>query len=168
MRRMRRLFSLLLAVSSVLVLGVAGTGPASAVDTPIGRFGDTLRVEYMGIVADVTVMAPVLSEIPPGFGYPPRAPRHQVWKSMVVVQAKEMPVPYAMGVSFQFRGVTLTGDAYEPRNSDAPDALQFGLQAAPAGSTVAGWVYWDCYRDLVSNVVLVDKKSFIRLGQWNG
>jgi hypothetical protein len=165
---MRRLLLILLAVATVLGFGVAGTGPASAIETPIGRFGEPLRVEYMGIVADVTVMAPVPSEIPPGFGYPPRAPRHQVWKSHVVVHAVEMPVPYAMGVSFQFRGVTLTGDAYEPRNSDAPDALQFGLQNVPAGSTVAGWVYWDCYRDLVTNAVLIDKKTGTRLGQWNG
>ncbi|MET0897460.1 MAG: hypothetical protein ABWY45_06065 [Mycobacterium sp.] len=164
---MRRLFSIVLAVAAVLGLGVTSLGPAGAAVTPIGRFGDTLRVEYMGIVADVTVLAPVPSEIPPGFGYPPRAPRHQVWKSQVVVQAKEMPVPYAMGVSFQFRGVTLTGDAYEQRNSDAPDALQFGLQNVPAGATVAGWVYWDCYRDLVTNVVLIDKKTGTRLGQWN-
>lgn len=167
MRRMRRLFSILLAVSTVLGFGVVGIGPAGAVETPIGRFGDTLRVQYLGIVADVTVLAPVPSEIPPGFGYPPRSPRHQVWKSQVVVQAREMPVPYAMGVSFWFRGVTPTGDAYEPRNSDAPDALQFGLMDAPAGKTVTGWVYWDCYRDLVTNVVLVDKKTGVRLGQWN-
>jgi len=164
---MRRLFSIVLALSAVLGLSVVSVGPAGAAVTPIGRFGDTLRVEYLGIVADVTVLAPVPSEIPPGFGYPPRAPRHQVWKSQVVVQAKEMPVPYAMGVSFQFRGVTPTGDAYEQRNSDAPDALQFGLMDAPAGKTVAGWVYWDCYRDLVTNVVLVDKKTGTRLGQWN-
>jgi hypothetical protein len=167
MRRMRRWFSTLLAAVVVLGLGLGGSVPASAAETQIGRFGDTLRVQYLGIVADVTVLAPIPSEVPPGFGYPPRAPRHQVWKSQVVVQAKEMPVPYAMAVSFWFRGVTPTGDAYEPRNSDAPDALQFGLQNVPAGATAAGWVYWDCYRDLVTNVVLLDKKTGTRLAQWN-
>jgi hypothetical protein len=48
------------------------------------------------------------------------------------------------------------GDAYEPRNSDAPDALQHAMLNVPAGATVSGGVWWDCYRDLVSNVVLVE------------
>jgi hypothetical protein len=167
MRRMRRWFSILLLAAAVLGFGAVTAPAAGAADTVIGRMGDTLRVEFLGIVADVTVLPPVPSEIPPGFGYPPRSPRQQVWKSQVVVQAKQMPVPYAMGVSFWFRGVTPTGDAYEPRNSDAPDALQHGLLNAPAGSTVTGWVYWDCYRDLVTNVVLIDKKTGVRLAQWN-
>ena len=68
---------------------------------------------------------------------------------------------------FQFRGVTPTGDAYEPRNSDAPDALQFGMANAQVGQTFSGGVWWDCYRDLVSNVVLLDKLTGIRLAQWN-
>jgi hypothetical protein len=164
---MRRWFSILLVAAAVLGCGTVTAPAAGAAETVIGRMGDTLRVEFLGIVADVTVLAPVPSEIPPGFGYPPRSPRRQVWKSQVVVQAKQMPVPYAMGVSFWFRGVTPTGDAYEPRNSDAPDALQHGLLNAPAGSTVTGWVYWDCYRDLVTNVVLIDKKTGVRLAQWN-
>lgn len=164
---MRRCLSILLAAATILAFGVGAAPVAGAAGTAIGRIGDTLRVENNGVVADVTVLAPVPSEIPPGFGYPPRSPRKQVWKSQVVVQAKQVPNPYVMAVSFWFRGVTPTGDAYEPRNSDAPDALQFGLQNAPQGSTVAGWVYWDCYRDLVTNVVLVDKKTGIRLAQWN-
>ncbi|WP_197381163.1 hypothetical protein [Mycolicibacterium mengxianglii] len=165
---MRRWFSILLTATAVLGFHIAGPAPvAGAAETAIGRIGDTLRVDNNGVVADVTVLAPVLSEIPPGFGYPPRSPRQQVWKSQVVVQAKQVPNPYAMAVSFWFRGVTPTGDAYEPRNSDAPDALQFGLQNAPQGSTVTGWVYWDCYRDLVTNVVLVNKKTGTRLAQWN-
>jgi hypothetical protein len=28
-------------------------------------------------------------------------------------------------------------------------------------------VWWDCYRDLVSNVVLVDKITGQHLAQWN-
>jgi hypothetical protein len=28
-------------------------------------------------------------------------------------------------------------------------------------------VWWDCYRDLVSNVVLIDKKTGYHLAQWN-
>ena len=53
-----------------------------------------------------------------------------------------------------------TGDAYEPRNTDAPDALQYAhAQRCPPGATVNGGVWWDCYRDLVSNVVLLDKMT---------
>ena len=84
-----------------------------------------------------------------------------------LVHAVKMPVPYAMGLSFVFKGVTPTGDAYEPRNSDAPDALQYAIQNVPAGATVNGGVWWDCYRDLVSNVVLVDKVTGFHLEQWN-
>ena len=38
---------------------------------------------------------------------------------------------------------------------------------APPGSTVSGGVWWDCYRDLVSNVVLLDKITGQHLAQWN-
>ena len=48
-----------------------------------------------------------------------------------LVHAIKMPVPYAMGLSFVFKGVTPTGDAYEPRNSDAPDALQRQFRTCP-------------------------------------
>jgi hypothetical protein len=140
---------------------------ATAADAPIGRVGETLRVEFKGLVADITVTGVEPSEVPPGFGYPPRAPRYQVYRGNVIVHAIKVPVPYAMGITYQFRGVTPTGDAYEPRNSDAPDALQYALQNAPAGSTVSGGVWWDCYRDLVSNVVLVDKITGEHLAQWN-
>jgi len=162
---MRRLLVLLFAALTVSG-GVLAT-PAAAVDAPIGRLGDTLRVELEGVIADVTVVDIQPSDIPPGFGYPPRAPRYQVYRANVVIHAVQMPVPYALGISFIFKGVTPTGDAYEPRNTDAPDALQYAMQNVPAGATVAGGVWWDCYRDLVSNVVLVDRKTGIHLAQWN-
>jgi hypothetical protein len=95
------------------------------------------------------------SDVPPGFGYPPRAP------------LVETPAPYAAGLAFVFKGVTPTGDAYEPRNSDAPDALQYSILNLPTGATASGGVWWDCYRDLVSNVVLIDKKTGFHLAQWN-
>ena len=85
------------------------------------------------LVADVTVHDIMPSDVPPGFGYPPRAPRYQVYRANVTVHAVEMPAPYAMGLSFSFKGVTPTGDAYEPRNSDAPDALQYAMHELPAG-----------------------------------
>ena len=157
MPSMRRWLVLLTAV--LATLGGVAAPSASAADIPIGRLGDTLRVEYEGLVADVSV-----NNIVP---YPPRAPRYQVFRADVTVTPVKVPTPYAMAITFSFRGVTPTGDAYESRNSDAPDALQHMMQNAVAGQTFTGGVWWDCYRDLVSNVVLLDKITGIRLAQWN-
>jgi hypothetical protein len=162
---MRRWFVLLIAMLAVTV-GLTAT-PASAVDAPIGRLGETLRVQFKGLVADVAVTSIDPSDVPPGFGYPPRAPRYQVYRANVTITPVQLPTPFAMAITFQFRGVTPTGDAYEPRNSDAPDALQYGMQAAQVGRTFSGGVWWDCYRDLVSNVVLIDKITGEHLAQWN-
>jgi hypothetical protein len=162
---MRRWFVLLVAVMAVAA-GLTAA-PASAVDAPIGRLGETLRVQFKGLVADVAVTSIDPSDVPPGFGYPPRAPRYQVYRANVTITPVQLPTPFAMAITFQFRGVTPTGDAYEPRNSDAPDALQYGMQAAQVGRTFSGGVWWDCYRDLVSNVVLIDKITGQHLAQWN-
>lgn len=162
---MGRWFVLLVAVMAVAA-GVTAA-PASAVEAPIGRLGETLRVQFKGLVADVAVTSIDPSEVPPGFGYPPRAPRYQVFRGNVTITPAQLPTPFAMGITFSFRGVTPTGDAYEPRNSDAPDALQYGMQAAQVGKTFSGGVWWDCYRDLVSNVVLIDKITGQHLAQWN-
>jgi hypothetical protein len=59
------------------------------------------------------------------------------------------------------------GDAYKSRASDAPDALDAALANAPTGSIVRGGVYWEAYRDPVSTVVLLDKKTGYHLAQWN-
>ncbi|CAN3128560.1 hypothetical protein ACNUDN_11620 [Mycobacterium sp. smrl_JER01] len=162
---MRRWLVLLTATLATLGGVVAPT--ASAAGIPIGRLGDTLRVEYKGLIADVSVNNIVPSAPPPGFGYPPRAPRNQVFRADVTITPVQLPTPYAMAITFSFRGVTPTGDAYESRNSDAPDALQHMMQRAAVGQTFTGGVWWDCYRDLVSNVVLLDKISGLRLAQWN-
>ena len=69
--------------------------------------------------------------------------------------------------TFSFRGVTSTGDAYLPRNSDAPDALQYAMQNAPQRSTVGGRVFWDCYRHLVPTVVLINPRTGEHLAQSN-
>jgi hypothetical protein len=163
--RLTRFFALLFA--AMTISGAVLAAPAAAVDSPIGRIGEPLRVELMGLVADVTVHDILPSDVPPGFGYPPRAPRYQVYRANVTVHVVETPAAYAAGLAFSFRGVTPTGDAYEPRNSDAPDALQYAILNLPSGATANGGVWWDCYRDLVSNVVLVDKKTGIHLAQWN-
>lgn len=162
---MRRWLVLLIATVAVLA-GVAAPSAAAAT-IPIGRLGETLRVEYKGLVADVAVTNIVPSAPPLGFGYPPRAPRYQVFRAEVTITPVQVPTPYAMAITFSFRGVTPTGDAYESRNSDAPDALQHMMQTAAVGQPFTGGVWWDCYRDLVSNVVLVDKISGYRLAQWN-
>jgi hypothetical protein len=162
---MRRCFVLLTAVM-VALTGLMAT-PASAATAPIGRLGETLQINFKGLVADITVVSLAPSEVPPGFGYPPRPPRYQVWRAQVVVHPIKVPTPYAQAITYQFRGVTATGDSYEPRNTDAPDALQTALTNAPAGSTVSGGVYWDCYRDLITNVVLLDKVTGEHLAQWN-
>lgn len=161
---MRRWLTGLIAA---IATGALLAPPASAVDAPIGRIGDTLRVNDNGVITDVTVVGIEPSDIPPGFGYPPRTPHIRVYRANVVVHPVQVPTPYALSTVFQFNGVTLTGDSYVPRNSDAPDALQYALLNAPQGSTVAGGVWWDCYRDLVSSVVLKDAQTGVHLAQWN-
>ncbi|MDY6999915.1 MAG: hypothetical protein SW019_25275 [Actinomycetota bacterium] len=162
---MRRWLAFLIA--TLAALGGLSAPSAAAAEIPIGRLGEPLRVQFEGLVADVTVNNIVPTPPPPGFGYPPRPPRHQVFRADVTITPVALPTPYAMAITFEFRGVTPTGDAYEPRNSDAPDALQLGMQSAQVGQTFSGGVWWDCYRDLVSNVVLLDQLTGLRLAQWN-
>ncbi len=103
----------------------------------------------------------------PGFGYrlaPALSGGPWNWSPSTRSQA---PAPYALALAFVFSGVTPTGDAYEPRNTDAPDALQYAILNAPAGATVDGAVYWQVYRDLVTNVVLINPKTGEHLAQWN-
>lgn len=157
---------MLLIAAMATVAGIM-VAPASAATAPIGRLGETLQVKFEGLIADIIVHSVDPSPIPPGFGYPPRPPRNQVWRAWVTVHPIQVPTPYAQAITYSFRGVTATGDAYEPRNTDAPDALTLALTNAPQGSTVSGAVFWDCYRDLVSNVVLIDKVTGQHLAQWN-
>ena len=168
---MRRWFVLLVGAMAVAAGLTALPAQAAPVEestpTPIGRVGETLRISFEGLVADITVNNLGPSPIPPGFGYPPRAPRYEVWRAQITVSPIQVPTPYAQLITYQFRGVTATGDSYEPRNTDAPDSLALALTNAPAGSTVSGGVWWDCYRDLISNVVLLDKVTGQHLAQWN-
>ena len=169
---MRRSFVLFIAVMATLagltaMPAQAAPDEAESAPSPIGRLGETLQVNFQGLVANVTVNSLAPSPIPPGFGYPPRAPRYQVWRAQITVNAVKLPTPYAQLITYQFRGVTATGDSYEPRNTDAPDSLALALTNAPTGSTVSGGVWWDCYRDLISNVVLLDKITGEHLAQWN-
>lgn len=157
-----------------IAAGFVAAPHASAGDTPIGRLGDTLRVDTGSITADITVSNVIPVPPPPGFGFQ-RAGNplygspldDQVWRADVAIHPIKTPTPFQMAINFTFDGVTPLGDAYKSRPSDAPDALDYALANAPAGASVRGGVYWDVYRDLVSNVILLDKKTGAHLAQWN-
>lgn len=165
----------LVAVAGVVaVAGLTAVAPrAWAGDAPIGHIGDTLRVVTDTYVADVTVSSVTPCDPPPGFGYtrsgvPVKSfPDSTVERADVIIHAVRVPNSYIMATNFSFNGVTPFADAYKPRTSDAPDALDNVLVNAPQGSIVRGEVYWDAYRDPVSNVVLLDKKTGQHLAQWN-
>ena len=71
-----------------------------------------------------------------------------------------------MALAFTFSGVTPYADAYLSKHTDAPDSLESALRNAPPGATVDGAVYWQVYRDLVTNVVLLNPQSGTRLAQY--
>lgn len=168
MRGMRRWLGMLIGAMAVLAgLIAVPAPPADAALTPIGKLGDVLRVEYMSIVADVAVTSVDLVDVPPGFGRAPLGPRYQVYRANVNVHVIKAPNPYITSIVFDFNGVTPIADAYKPRPTDAPDELRTALQNAPSGASVSGGVYWDVYRDLVTNVVLIDKVTGTHLAQWN-
>lgn len=169
----------LIVLSAVLVTAASATAAgvaaprARAGDAPIGHVGDTLRVDTGTYVADITVSSVAPCDPPPGFGYtrsgvPVKSfPNSTVERADVTVRAVRVPNPYVMATDFSFNGVTPFADAYKPRPSDAPDALDTVLGNAPNGAIVRGGVYWDAYRDPVSTVVLLDKKTGYHLAQWN-
>jgi hypothetical protein len=165
---MRRCFVLLVALLAAVAGFVAPS--ASAEGNPIGNLGDTLRVEYKGIIADVTVHDVIPTDIPPGYratGSPRWINEGGPWKAPITIHVIQTPTPFAMAKDFGFNGVTPYADAYAPKNTDAPDDLQHALVNAPAGATVNGAVYWQVYRALVTNVVLLNPKSGEHLAQWN-
>lgn len=166
------LSTLLIAAASVSAAGV--TAPrARASDAPIGHIGDTLRVDGGTYVADVTVSSVAPCDPPPGFGYtrsgvPVKSfPNSSVVRADVTVRAVRVPNAFIMATIFSFDGVTPFADAYKSRPSDAADALDTVLGNAPSGAIVRGGVYWDAYRDPVTNVVLLDRKTGQHLAQWN-
>ena len=166
------LSALLVAAASMTAVGVAAPR-ARAGDAPIAHIGDTLRVDTGTYLADVTVSSVAPCDPPPGFGYtrsggPVKSfPGSTVNRADVTVRAVRVPNPLIMATAFSFDGVTPFADAYKPRASDAPDALDNVLANAPNGAIVRGGVYWDAYRDPVSNVVLLDKETGQHLAQWN-
>jgi hypothetical protein len=167
MRGMRRWLVFLIAGIAVATGVLASPAPPASAVAPIGRLGDVLHVAYMNVVADVAVTSVDLVDVPPGFGRAPLGPRNQVYRANVTVHVIKAPNPYITSLFFDFEGVTPIADAYKPRNTDAPDDLRAMLQNAPPGTTVTGGVYWDVYRDLVTNVNLLDKVTGTHLAQWN-
>ena len=163
----------LLVLVTFAAAAVVATPRAAAGDAPIGHIGDTLRVDTGKIIADITVSSVQPVDPPPGFGYrrsgvPLKAyPNTEVARADVVIHTIKSPNPYQMVTDFTFDGVTPFADAYTSRPSDAPDQLDAALANAPAGAIVRGGVYWDAYRDPVSNVVLLDKKTGVHLARWN-
>ncbi len=77
----------------------------------------------MTIVADVTVNSVGPSEVPPGFGFAPRGPAFKVESANITVHVIKAPNPFITSIVFNFRGVNPIADAYDSRNTDAPDAL---------------------------------------------
>jgi hypothetical protein len=133
------LSTFLVAVASVTLAGVAAPR-ARAADGPIGHIGDTLRVDTGTYIADVTVGSVAPCDPPPGFGYtrsgvPVKSfPGSTVDRADVTVRAIRVPNPFIMATAFSFDGVTPFADAYKPRPSDAPDALDNVLTNAPNGA----------------------------------
>lgn len=171
-RRLIILSTVLVATACFTAVGAAAPR-ARAGDAPIGHIGDTLRVDTGTYIADITVSSVAPCDPPPGFGYtregvPVKSfPGSTVDRADVTVRAIRVPNPFIMATNFSFDGVTPFADAYKPRPSDAPDALDNVLTNAPNGAVVRGGVYWDAYRDPVSNVVLLDRKTGQHLAQWN-
>ena len=170
---MRRCVLALVAVFAMIAAFAAP--PASATESPIGKVGDTLRVDFTDstvgrIVADVTVHDVLPTDVPPGWGWN-GSPRWRAqggpWRAGVTVHPIAVPNAFAMAIAFTFDGVTPYDDAYVSKHTDAADALESALLHAPQGSTVDGGVYWDVYRGLVTNVVLLNPRSGQHLAQWN-
>ncbi len=106
----------LVAAAAVIAGGFAAP-PAHAGDAPIGRIGDTLRVDTGDYVADVTVSSVAPCDPPPGFGYTRSgAPvksfeGSSVNRADVTIRAVRVPNPYIMATNFSFDGVTPYADA---------------------------------------------------------
>ena len=101
---MRRCFVVLVALLAAVASFVAP--PASAEGTPIGNLGDTLRVEFKGIVADVTVHDVIPTDPPPGYratGSPRWINEGGPWKALVTVHTIQAPTPYAMAIGVRLR-----------------------------------------------------------------
>lgn len=160
---MRRWLSVLFGV--LVTLAVALAPSASAGDAPIGKLGDTLRVDYDGVVAEFTLNGVSPTFLQPGMAL--NRTRGIIWRADMTVRAVEVPAPFVMAVAFTYDGVTPFGDAYISEDSDAADGLENVLINAPQGSTVNGAAFFDVYRAPMSNVIVRSALSGVHLAQWN-
>lgn len=132
---MPRWFAHTFTAMVLAVTALVAPPAASAEGTPIGNLGQTLRVETAnGIVADVTVHDVLASEVPPGWGWngsPRWRAQGSPWRAPVTITTIKAPNPYAMALAFTFNGVTPYADAYAPKHTDAPNALEAALRNAP-------------------------------------
>ena len=85
----------------------------------------------------------------------------------VTIRAIRVPNPYHHGHRFQLRRGHPVRRRLQAPGLRRPDALDDALVKRRPGAIVRGGVYWDAYRDPVSNVVLLDKKTGYHLAQWN-
>ncbi|MGJ6124934.1 hypothetical protein QN239_20420 [Mycolicibacterium sp. Y3] len=172
---MLRMMSVVLAgLTAVMAVGLAPAAPAAppaaAPITPIGNLGDTLHVQFDDFAADVTVHDVIPTDVPPGWtwnGSPRWRATGGPWKAPITVHVLSAPNPYKLAIATTFSGVTPYADAYTAKHTDAPDSLETALLNAAPGSTVNGAIYWDVYRGLVTNVVMLNPQTGTHLAQWN-
>lgn len=158
---MRRVLAMVFGMA--MTIGLLAAPAAQAVEAPIGKLGQTLRVEYNDFAADVT-----LNGIQPWFLPPGMDPsRGIIWRADMTVHVVKSPTPFWLSLQLTYSGVTRYGDAYVSEHSDATDALETVLQNAPEGSTVTGAVYFDVYRDPITNVIVRSARTGIHLAQFN-
>lgn len=158
---MRRLWAMLFGMT--ITLGLLAAPPAHAAETPIGTLGQTLRVEYNDFIADVTLTGLVPAPLPPGMD----PSRGIIWRADMTVHVVQSPTPFWLSLQLTYSGATRYGDAYISEHSDAPDALETLLQNAPQGATVSGAVFFDVYRDPITNVMVRSAKTGVHLAQFN-
>ncbi|CDO10913.1 exported alanine and valine rich protein [Mycolicibacterium cosmeticum] len=171
---LRAMAAMIAGLTAAMAFGLAPQASAAPKFTdaiaPIGNLGDTLHVRFGDFAADVTVHDVVPTDVPPGWGWN-GSPRWRAtggpWKAPITVHVISAPNPYQLSISTTFSGVTPYADAYTAKHTDAPDALETALLNAPPGSTVNGAVYWDVYRGLVTNVVMLNPQTGTHLAQWN-
>ena len=141
--------------------------PARAAgDAPIGHIGDTLRVDTGTYIADVTVSSVAPCDPPPGFGYT-RERRSGQKLSRQHRRARRRDRPRGQGAQSVSSWPPTSASTESPRSPTPtsreppmpPTRWTPSLGNAPNGAIVRGGVYWDAYRDPVSNVVLLDQQD---------
>ena len=100
----------------------------------------------------------------------PRAPSYQVRGSaQITVHAdRRRPIRTPMAIAFPFNGVTPYGRRLRAKqHRRTRRAAVRAAERAAGGDGQRRRVWWDCYRALVSNVVLLDTLTGQHLAQWN-